>query len=89
MIAFASAHGAVLARTRLEPDCPCMVAPVLREISMGCGMALRLAPEHLPHARKIVKKTLPPDAYAFYAVTAAGARPLVVAIDSADIKDGR
>ena len=73
VITFASTHGAIYAQKRLEGLFPFQVMPVLREISAGCGIALRLAPEHLEAARTaLAASELKGDEYAFYAVTGAG-----------------
>ena len=47
--------------------------PVLRGISLGCGMALRLHPAHLSAARTALAESgLPRETYAFYRVTGSG-----------------
>lgn len=73
VITFASAHGAIQAQRLLEGICPIQVMPVLREISKGCGISVRFAPEHLNAARAALSASpLPPGEYAFYAVTGSG-----------------
>lgn len=38
LITFSSTHGAICAQKTLEPVTAARVMPVLREISLGCGM---------------------------------------------------
>ena len=73
LITFVSTYGAMYAQKQLEPAMPVVVMPVLREISLGCGMALRFPPEGLEQARQILGRSqLQPGEYAFYAVTGSG-----------------
>ena len=73
LISFASTHAAIRARQALTGVCPAVVMPVLREISLGCGIALRFDPEHLPAVRAaLANSDLRPEDYAFYAVTGKG-----------------
>ena len=73
LISFASTHAALRARQALTGVCPAVVMPVLREISLGCGMALRLHPAHLSAARTARGESgLPRETYAFYRVTGSG-----------------
>ena len=44
-VTFASSSGAIAAQRVLRQVCPAVVMPVLRQVSAGCGIALRLAPE--------------------------------------------
>lgn len=81
VITFASTHGAIRAQTALEGELPVQTMPVLRQISLGCGIALRLPPGQADRARKLLAAAgLRPGEYAFYAVSGAGrtlkARPL-------------
>ena len=47
--------------------------PVLREISLGCGIAVRFKPEDLDTVRAaLAASTLKPGEYAFYGVTGSG-----------------
>lgn len=73
LLTFASTYGAIYAQKLLEPVAAVRVMPVLREISLGCGMALRFPPEGLEQARQILGRSqLQPGEYAFYAVTGSG-----------------
>ena len=73
LITFSSTYGAILAQKRLEEQIPIQVMPVLREISLGCGIALRFQPEDLPAARAVLAASpLRPQEFAFYAVTGSG-----------------
>ena len=46
---------------------------MLREISLGCGIAVRFKPEDLERvAAALAASTLKPEEYAFYAVTGRG-----------------
>lgn len=73
MITFLSTHGAIAAQKLLEDRWPVRVMPVLREISLGCGIALRLSPEHIPAVRcALSASSLRPEEYAFYGVTGSG-----------------
>lgn len=73
LITFASTYGAIYAQKLLEPVAPVRVMPVLREISLGCGMALRFPPEDLDEVRQaLAGSELKPGEYAFYAITGSG-----------------
>ena len=73
LITFASTYGAICAQKTLEPVAPVRVMPVLREISLGCGMALRFPPEALEAVRQtLAASQLKPGEYAFYAITGSG-----------------
>lgn len=73
LISFASTHAAIRAQQALNGICPAVVMPVLREISLGCGMALRLHPAHLSAARTALAESgLPRETYAFYQVAGSG-----------------
>ena len=50
-VTFASASGAIAAQRALDGVYPAVVMPVLRQVSAGCGIALRLMPEDVPRAR--------------------------------------
>lgn len=70
LISFVSTYGAIYAQKVLKEVAPVQVMPVLREISLGCGMALRVAPEHLAAVRAaLAASTLQAGEYACYAVT--------------------
>ena len=73
LITFASTYGAIRAQEALRPAVKAVTMPVLREISLGCGIALRLAPGDLGLARTALAACgLEPGEYAFYAVTGSG-----------------
>ena len=74
LITFVSTYGAMYAQKQLEPAMPVVVMPVLREISLGCGIAVRFRPEDGAAVRAaLAASTLRPDEYAFYGVTGSGA----------------
>ena len=68
VITFTSTYGAIYAQKVLRPVADVLTMPVLREISLGCGIAVRFRPEDGAAA-----STLRPDEYAFYGVTGSGA----------------
>lgn len=73
VITFESTQGAILAQKLLEGVCPVQVMPVLREISKGCGISVRFAPEHLDAVRTaLASSPLSPGEYGFYGVTGGG-----------------
>lgn len=73
MIAFASTHAAISAQALLKGICPTETMPVLRAVSTGCGIALRLRPEDCPFARNALSAApLPRSDYSFWAVTGVG-----------------
>ena len=73
VITFTSTYGAIYAQKALRPVADVLTMPVLREISLGCGMALRLHPAHLSAARTALAESgLPRETYAFYRVTGSG-----------------
>ena len=81
MIAFTSTYAAILAQKLLRPEISIQTMPVLREVSQGCGIAVRFRPEDLEAARAVLARSSLKEAeYAFYAVTGRGgqvtARPL-------------
>ncbi len=81
VITFSSTYGAIYAQKVLKEVAPIQVMPVLREISLGCGIAVRFRPEDLERvAAALAASTLKPEEYAFYAVTGRGdhltARPI-------------
>ena len=74
VITFTSTYGAIYAQKVLGGQIPVQVMPVLREISLGCGISLRLAPGHVGEARRILAGSgLTPEEYAFYGVSGTGA----------------
>ena len=73
LISFLSTHAAISAQKALEGVCPAVVMPVLREISLGCGIALRFDPACLAAARAALAGSgLPREEYAFYGVSGTG-----------------
>ncbi len=73
MLAFSSTHAAISAQKHLTGLCPFQTMPVLREVSAGCGIALRFAPGHLDAVRSALNTSpLLSDEYTFYAVTGGG-----------------
>ena len=81
MIAFPSTYAAILAQKLLRPEVPIQTMPVLREVSQGCGIAVRFRPEDLERVRAVLaRSSLKGEEYALYAVTGQGdlvrARPL-------------
>ena len=45
VITFTSTYGAIYAQKVLRPVADVLTIPVLREISLGCGIAVRFRPE--------------------------------------------
>ena len=73
LVTFASTYGAIRAQEALRPAVKAVTMPVLREISLGCGIALRLAPGDLGLARTALAACgLEPGEYACYAGTGSG-----------------
>ena len=73
VITFTSTYGAIYAQKVLRPVADVLTMPVLREISLGCGMALRFPPGDLEAVRQALAASgLKPGEYAFYAITGSG-----------------
>lgn len=73
MLAFTSTHAAISAQALLEPICPVRAMPVLRQVSSGCGIALRFPPPALSAVRAaLAASPLAPSEYALYSVTGSG-----------------
>ena len=73
VITFTSTYGAIYAQKVLKEVAPVQVMPVLREISLGCGIAVRFRPEDLEGIKAaLAASTLKEGEYAFYAVTGSG-----------------
>ena len=73
VITFTSTYGAIYAQKVLKEVAPVQVMPVLREISLGCGIAVRFRPEDLEGVRAaLAASTLKEGEYAFYAITCSG-----------------
>ncbi|SBW05232.1 conserved hypothetical protein [uncultured Eubacteriales bacterium] len=74
ILAFTSTHAAISAQALLTPVCPVQTMPVLRQVSAGCGIALRFSPGDLPAVRTVLASSpLTRSEYALYAVTGGGA----------------
>lgn len=73
VITFTSTYGAIYAQKLLKGVAPVQVMPVLREISLGCGIAVRFNPEDLEGVKAaLAASTLKEEEYAFYAITGSG-----------------
>ena len=73
VITFISTYGAIYAQKVLKGVAPVQVRPVLREISLGCGIAVRFKPEDLEAVgAALAASTLKEGEYAFYAITGSG-----------------
>ena len=73
VITFTSTYGAIYAQKVLRGVADVLTMPVLREISLGCGIAVRFKPEDLDTVRAaLAASTLKPGEYAFYGVTGSG-----------------
>ena len=81
VITFTSTYGAIYAQKVLKEVAPGLVMPVLREISLGCGIAVRFRPEDLERVKSaLAASTLKEGEYAFYAVTGSGQNLTVQAL---------
>ena len=69
-VTFRSPNDAIAAQKALDGVCPATVMPVLRQVSAGCGIALRLAPDGLEAARTALERAR--IAAEYYAVTGTG-----------------
>ena len=73
LITFSSSSGAIQAQRALKGRLSFQTMPVLREISKGCGISVRFAPEHLDAVRTaLASSPLAPGEYGFYGVTGGG-----------------
>ena len=73
VITFTSTYGAIYAQKVLRPAADVLTMPVLREISLGCGIAVRFRPEALEGVKAaLAASTLKEGEYAFYAITGSG-----------------
>ena len=73
VITFTSTYGAIYAQKVLKEVAPVQVMPVLREISLGCGIAVRFRPEDLEGVKSaLAASTLKEGEYAFYSVSGSG-----------------
>lgn len=58
IITFSTTHAALSAEKLLEEtDLPYLIIPTPREISAGCGLAIRIFPESLAQVGRIIKKS--------------------------------
>lgn len=74
VITFASTHGAIYTQRLLKDQVPFLVMPVLREISKGCGISVRVSPEALETVQALLASSqLSQGEYAFYGITGQGA----------------
>ena len=89
VVTFTSSGGAIAAQKVLDGQVPALIMPVLREISAGCGIALRLAPEVLSQAAALLERSaLRREEYTFYAVTGSGATLQVRPLDEEEVRHG-
>ena len=73
VITFTSTYGAIYAKKVLRPAADVLTMPVLREISLGCGIAVRFRPEDLEGVKSaLAASTLKEGEDAFYDVTGSG-----------------
>ena len=73
VITFTSTYGAIYAQKVLRGVADVLTMPVLREISLGCGIAVRFNPEDLEGVKAaLAASTLKEGEYAFYAITGSG-----------------
>ena len=73
VIPFTSTYGAIYAQKVLRGVADVLTMPVLREISLGCGIAVRFRPEDLEGVKAaLAASTLKEGEYAFYAITGSG-----------------
>ena len=69
MITFVSAHAAIRTQQYLERHFKIAVMPTLREISRGCGISLRFAPENLEGIQKRMEAfDLDPEMYSIFRI---------------------
>lgn len=69
-VTFPTSGGAIAAQKALDGVCPAVVMPVLRQVSAGCGIALRLTPEVWEKAWEVLRSAGVDTE--FYAVTGTG-----------------
>ncbi len=73
VISFTSTHAAISVHKHLAERFAVELMPTLREISMGCGISVRFAPELLSAVRAEIEVFGPEkDAYAIYGITMDG-----------------
>ena len=70
VITFVSSSGAIQAQRVLKDQVSFQIMPVLREISRGCGISVRVAPRDQERVRALLAASdLPAEEYAFYGIT--------------------
>lgn len=75
VITFASSIGAIQAQQELRGQVPFQIMPVLREISLGCGISVRFVPKDFEQVQRLLAQSeLAQDEYAFYGVSGHGSR---------------
>ena len=73
VISFASTHAAISTHKHLAARFAVELMPTLREISMGCGISVRFAPELLSAVRAEIEVFgLEKSVYAIYGITMDG-----------------
>lgn len=66
MITFASTHGAISTKSYLGTTIPIVIMPTLREVSKSCGIAIRVAPEHIEQAKQLMQQGSIKDYHMYY-----------------------
>ena len=67
VITFANTHSALSAEQQLKERIRIVILPTPREISKGCGIAIRLPLEDLEQAKAALRELeLPQDRYGFF-----------------------
>ncbi|MBC3804658.1 DUF3343 domain-containing protein [Acetobacterium fimetarium] len=70
VITFANTHSAISTQSHLETCAKITIMPTLREISAGCGISIRFAPEELDHVLAGLKTwNLAAEMYQLYEIT--------------------
>ena len=67
VITFANTHSALTAEQHLKQRLPIVILPTPREISKGCGIAIRFDAQALEQAKAaLMELELPQDRYGIY-----------------------
>lgn len=67
VITFANTHSALSAEQELKHRIKIVILPTPREISKGCGIAIRFAQQDLEQAKAVLEELeLPQDRYGFF-----------------------